>query len=139
MSEAYREAYETLLGRRLPDSSGSNTNVLTTCFHHDETSPSCSIDLATGLWFCHAFHEGGTFAKAIEFVKKVSREDAIAETKKLGIEPDSRVEARKPTKILPDTFEERYVEALRSNPAKRNLAFTKFGWSEATLEFERLS
>ena len=60
--------YRTFYRRNIPDFSvNGKADVLCHCVFHKDTKPSLSVNIETGLFFCHACGEKGN---AVQFIQK---------------------------------------------------------------------
>lgn len=129
-----REAYEKLLGRELPDTTGSNPNVSTVCFCHDDQHNSCSINVENGGWFCHATGNKGYLQQAVMAVESVDQVEARRILKEWKVE-EGVVEPRERKEQPPIDARVRdtYVRNLNSDAVRREQAHKRFGWNPETL------
>lgn len=130
-----REAYTKLLGHELPDATGSNPNVSTECFCHDDSHNSCSINVDNGGWFCHATGNKGYLVHAIMAVHKLEFNEAKQMLRDWQV--DDTVQAPRERKEMPPIdgrARDGYVRNLNADPVRREYAHKKLGWNPETLK-----
>ena len=132
-----RQAYEKLLGRDLPDPTDANPNVSTVCWCHDDEHESCSLNVETGGWYCHATGSKGYLVHAVELVLGVDRTDAqrwvkgeavVEGTAKRREDPDAN------PRVIDEAISVGYQKALRDARDRREYAQKKMGWNPETVK-----
>ncbi len=135
-----KAAYEQLLGRELPEPSGSNPNVSTNCFcgqhAHDDAGNSCSINVENGGWYCHTTGNKGYLPQAVMIVQGIDFAAAKKYLKEQGVK-DEPMAAPREVKEMPPIdarMRDAYVRALNNEREKREYAQKRLGWNPDTMK-----
>lgn len=114
-------------------------------FHEDQVN-SLSVNLKTGLWYCHACDEGGDeYDFYMKYHDKNYRETLAACNAKYGLRPEHTDETdpnqssnSKRNKPIPNHLIEKWQEMLQKAPKVRDYLLNKRGLTEETLKKYKL-